>query len=123
MIEQLGQVMLYVKNQEQAKKFWTEKLGFVVVSDIDNGIRAITIAPSSEAQTSIVLHDKETIEKMQPELTLSTPSLMFYAKDLDALYEKLKSQRVTVGELVNMPFGKVFNFADDEDNYFAIMEN
>ncbi len=59
MIEQLGQVMLYVKNQEQAKKFWTEKLGFVIVSDIDNGIRAITIAPSSEAQTSIVLHDKD----------------------------------------------------------------
>lgn len=121
-IEQLGQVMLYVNDQEQSKAFWTEKMGFVVVADIDNGMRAITVAPSEEAQTSIVLHDKKVIEKMQPELNLQTPSLMFYATDLDALYEKFKTLNVTVGELVNMPFGKVFNFADEENNYFAIME-
>jgi lactoylglutathione lyase len=29
---------------------------------------------------------------------------------------------VKVGEMVTLPAGKVFNFADDEDNYFAIME-
>lgn len=122
MIEQLGQVMLYVNDQEQAKVFWTEKMGFVVISDIDNGMRAITIAPSEEAQTRIVLHNKEIIEQMSPELNLSTPSLMFYANDLDALYETYKSLGVTVGELMTMPFAKVFNFADDEGNYFAVTE-
>ena len=122
MIEQLGQVMLYVYDQEKAKAFWTEKLDFVVLSDIDNGMRAITIAPTNQAQTSIVLHNKKVIEEMSPELKLGTPSLMFYAEDLDSLYEKFKSQGVTVGELVEMPFGKVFNFADNEENYFAVME-
>ncbi|ATP41371.1 glyoxalase/bleomycin resistance/extradiol dioxygenase family protein [Solibacillus sp. R5-41] len=122
MIEQLGQVMLYVDNQEQAKTFWTEKMGFVVISDEDNGMRVITISPTEEAQTSIVLHDKQAIAKMQPELNLKTPSLLFYSSQLDALYEKLKDLNVTIGEMVTMPFGKVFNFADDEGNYFAIVE-
>lgn len=122
MIEQLGQVMLYVENQEQSKKFWTEKLGFTVVSDIDNGMRIITIAPKDEAQTSIVLHDKKKIEEMSPELNLSTPSLMFYAQNLEELYEDFKAKGITVGEFMKMPFGKVFNFADDEENYFAVME-
>ncbi len=122
MIEQLGQVMLYVENQEQSKKFWTEKLGFTVVSDINNGMRIITVAPKDEAQTSIVLHDKKKIEEMSPELNLSTPSLMFYAQNLEELYEDFKAKGITVGEFMKMPFGKVFNFADDEENYFAVME-
>ncbi|MEK5077591.1 VOC family protein [Solibacillus sp. FSL W7-1436] len=122
MIEQLGQVMLYVEDQEQSKKFWTEKLGFTVVSDITNGMRIITIAPKDETQTSIVLHDKKKIEEMSPELNLSTPSLMFYAKNLEELYEDFKAKGITVGEFMKMPFGKVFNFADDEENYFAVME-
>lgn len=122
MIEQLGQVMLYVENQEQAKNFWTEKLGFTVVSDMDNGMRIITIAPKNEAQTSIVLHDKKKIEEMSPELNLSTPSLMFYAQNLEELYEDFKTKGITVGEFIELPFGKVFNFADEEENYFAVME-
>lgn len=122
MIEQLGQVMLYVEDQEQSKKFWTEKLGFTVVSDINNGMRIITVAPKDEAQTSIVLHDKKKIEEMSPELNLSTPSLMFYAHNLEELYEDFKVKGITVGEFMKMPFGKVFNFADDEENYFAVME-
>lgn len=122
MIEQLGQVMLYVENQEQSKKFWTEKLGFTVVSDIDNGMRIITIVPKDETQTGIVLHDKKKIEEMSPELNLSTPSLMFYAQNLEELYEDFKAKGITVGEFMKMPFGKVFNFADDEENYFAVME-
>lgn len=122
MIEQLGQVMLYVEDQEKSKEFWTEKLGFTVVSDINNGMRIITIAPNDETQTSIVLHDKKKIEEMSPELNLSTPSLMFYAQNLDELYKDFKAKGITVGEFMKMPFGKVFNFADDEENYFAVME-
>ncbi|MEK4386795.1 VOC family protein [Solibacillus sp. FSL W7-1464] len=122
MIEQLGQVMLYVEDQEQSKNFWTENLGFTVVSDINNGMRIITIAPKDETQTTIVLHDKKKIEEMSPELNLSTPSLMFYAQNLEELYEDFKAKGITVGEFMKMPFGKVFNFADDEENYFAVME-
>ncbi|MEH7343164.1 VOC family protein [Bacillus sp. JJ1532] len=124
MVTQVGQIMLYVNNQEESVKFWTEKVGFIVVSDQDNGqgLRWIEIAPSQGAETSIVLHNKELIAKMQPELNLGTPSLMFFTENLDQLYKDLSDKHVTVGEIVNMPSGRVFNFADDEKNYFAIME-
>jgi len=36
MINQLRQVMLYVDNQEEAKRFWTEKVGFAVISETDS---------------------------------------------------------------------------------------
>ncbi|MEG0259772.1 MAG: VOC family protein [Lysinibacillus sp.] len=124
MIEKLGQVMLYVNDQDAAITFWTEKVGFVVVMEHkDEMIRFIEIAPTKDVETSFVLHNKETISKMQPELNLGTPSLMFYASELENLYEDFKEKGITVGELIEMPAGKVFNFADHENNYFAIMEH
>ena len=125
MINKVGQIMLYVNNQDEVLQFWTEKLGFSVISEEDNGqgFRWIEIAPKSDAETSIVLHNKEFIAKMQPELNLNTPSLLFYSENLDELYRDLLDKKVTVGEIVNMPSGRVFNFADNEGNYFAVKEN
>ncbi|WP_195575149.1 VOC family protein [Paenibacillus sp. 1001270B_150601_E10] len=124
MINQIGQVMLYVNDQDQALRFWTEKLGFVVVSEEDNGqgFKWIEIAPNEEAQTSFVLHNKQLIAQMEPELNLGTPSIMFLTHDLDKLYQDYQDKGITVGEMVSMPNGRVFNFADDENNYFAVME-
>jgi lactoylglutathione lyase len=124
MINIVGQIMLYVNNQDEAVKFWTEKVGFRVISEENNGqgMRWIEIAPTNVAETSIILHNKEFVSKMAPELNLGTPSLMFFTKNLDELYNNLSNNNVTVGEIVDMPSGKVFNFADSEQNYFAVME-
>ncbi|WP_409300633.1 VOC family protein [Peribacillus sp. SCS-155] len=123
MISKVGQIMLYVTNQDQAVKFWTEKVGFSVISEENNGqMRWIEIAPSNGAETSIILHDKDFVSKMEPELNLGTPSLLFFTNELDRLYTDLSKKNVTVGEIVNMPSGRVFNFADEEQNYFAVME-
>ncbi|RDI37247.1 VOC family protein [Falsibacillus pallidus] len=124
MIHKVGQIMVYVNNQDKAVEFWTEKLGFTKVSEEDNGqgLRRIEVAPSASAETSIILHNKEFIAKMSPELNLGTPSLMFFSNNLDQLHSDLSNKQVTVGEMVTMPSGKVFNFSDDEGNYFAVME-
>ncbi|WP_068791800.1 VOC family protein [Brevibacillus laterosporus] len=124
MINKVGQIMIYVNNQDEALQFWTEKVGFSVVSEEDNGqgLRWIEIAPTNEAGTSIILHNKELIAKMQPELNLNTPSLMFFSEDLDKLYKDFSDKKITVGEIVSMHSGRVFNFADNEKNYFAVME-
>ncbi|PET36016.1 glyoxalase [Bacillus sp. AFS001701] len=47
---------------------------------------------------------------------------MFFTYKLDEMYSDLMNKNVTVGEIVEMPNGRVFNFADDEQNYFAVME-
>lgn len=85
------------------------KVGFHVVAEEDNkqGMRWIEIAPKSGAETSIILHNKEVISKMSPELNLGTPSLMFFSENLDRLYTDLTNKNVTVGEMVTMPSGKV----------------
>ncbi|MDQ1003047.1 lactoylglutathione lyase [Neobacillus niacini] len=123
MINIVGQIMLYVNNQEESVKFWTEKAGFTVLSENDNGaMKWFVIAPSKDAQTSIVLHNKEVVAKFSPELNFGTPSLMFFTKDLDQLYKDFNDKNITVGEIVNIPGGRVFNFADNEENYFAVTE-
>lgn len=124
MINKVGQIMLYVNNQDAAVEFWTEKVGFNVISEEDNGqgMRWVEIAPTKEAETSIILHNKELVAKMQPELNLGTPSLLFFTENLDKLHNDLSNKNITVGEIVNIPSGRVFNFADSEENYFAVLE-
>lgn len=124
MIKQVGQIMLYVNNQDEAVNFWTEKAGFHVLAEEDNGqgMRWIEVSPSKEAETSIILHNKEWVAKLSPGLSLGTPSLMFFTEDLERLYSDFSNKGITVGEIVDMPSGRVFNFADGEENYFAVME-
>lgn len=124
MFSKVGQIMLYVNNQEDSVKFWTEELGFTIISeeDMGQGMKWYEIAPNKGAETSIILHNKEIVAKMSPGVNLDTPSLMFFTKDLDQLHTNLKNKNITVGDIVNMPSGRVFNFADNEENYFAVME-
>lgn len=105
MIHKVGQIMLYVNNQDEAVKFWTEKVGFHVVSEENNGqgMRWIEIAPKNGAETSLVLHNKEFVAKMSPELNLGAPSLLFFTENLDEMYRDLSSKQVKVGEIVQMP--------------------
>jgi lactoylglutathione lyase len=94
-----------------------------VVAEEDNGqgLRWIEIAPK-EAETTIILHNKEFVEKMPPGLNLDTPSLMFFSEDIQQLHSELSNKNIKVGEMVDTPSGKVFNFADHEENYLAVME-
>lgn len=85
-------------------------------------MRWIEIAPNQDAETSIILHSKEAVAKMSPELNIGTPSLMFFADEFEQLRSDLVTKNVTVGEIMDMPSGRVFNFADNENNYFAVME-
>jgi lactoylglutathione lyase len=123
MIQSLGQVMLYVNDQDKSREFWTEKLGFNVTAEEDNGegFRWIEVAPE-EPGASIVIHNKVFISKMDPELNLLTPSLMFFTENAEQLKKDLQNKNVKVGEIMELPSGKVFNFADYEENYFAVME-
>jgi len=47
---------------------------------------------------------------------------MFFSKDFDKLYSDLLNKNVILREAVNMPSGRIFNFADNENNYYAVME-
>ena len=56
-------------------------------------------------------------------MNFGTPSLMFFTDDLDRLHEELSEKGVKVGEIETFSSERTFNFADNEENYFAVMEN
>ncbi|WP_331435298.1 VOC family protein [Bacillus sp. SA1-12] len=95
--------MLNVNNQNEAVIFWTEKVGFTVITEEKgkecDGLKLLQLRMRKQV---IILHIKEAIAKMEPELNLGTPSLMFFTTDLDTLHNDLSNKQVTVGELVDM---------------------
>ncbi|HAK1089663.1 TPA: VOC family protein [Listeria monocytogenes] len=124
MVEKIGQVMLYVENQAAVRVFWVEKLDFVVVSEevVNGEIQWIEIAPTKGVETTFVLQNKKKVAEMNPEMNLGTPSILLFGNNVAELYEEYKDKGITVGDLVDLPMGRVFNFSDNEGNYFAICE-
>ncbi|EAD6009828.1 VOC family protein [Listeria monocytogenes] len=124
MVEKIGQVMLYVENQAAVRDFWVEKLDFVVVSEevVNGEIQWIEIAPIKGVETTFVLQNKKKVAEMNPEMNLGTPSILLFGNNVAELYEEYKDKGITVGDLVDLPMGRVFNFSDNEGNYFAICE-
>lgn len=124
MIKKLMNVMLYVEDIDQAVDFWTNRLGFTVKNELDlmENFKGYEIAPEAGSETTLVLFPLEFIEKYSPEVSRETPSLMFEVENIEETYEKFKDKGVHVGELVEIPDMKTFNFNDGQDNYFAVSE-
>lgn len=124
MIKKLMNVMLYVEDIDQAVDFWTNRLGFTVKNELDlmENFKGFEIAPEVASETTLVLFPLEFIEKYSPEVSRETPSLMFEVENIEETYEKFKDKGVHVGELVEIPDMKTFNFNDGQDNYFAVSE-
>ncbi len=124
----LAQIMLYAVDQEATARFWIDHLGFREVGRQDYGETfAIELADAASATgaltTKLVLQNKTAVAAAEPGMNLAAPSILLQGTNLPDLYARLKAAGVTVGDLVTFPGGKqVFNFADPEGNYFAIIE-
>jgi catechol 2,3-dioxygenase-like lactoylglutathione lyase family enzyme len=57
MIQSLSHVSVYVLDQDEALKFYRDKLGFEVRTDatMDNGFRWLTVGPKTQPEMEIVL--------------------------------------------------------------------
>lgn len=124
MLKKLKNVMLYVEDINSALEFWTKKLNFTLKEELDlmENFKGYEVAPDENSETSLVIFPIAFIEKYSPEVSLETPSLMFEVENIEAVYEDLKKKDVHVGELVEIPDMKTFNFNDGQENYFAVSE-
>lgn len=75
-----------------------------------------------DSEVSFVLHDKAIIAQMSPELDLAIPSILFETTDIDSTYQELTANEVMTNPIVDMGSMRVFNFSDNDNNYFAIRE-
>lgn len=121
-----NQVMLYVNDQKKIADFWVEHFGYKVEGREEYGATfAIILSDGRPNSTKLVLQNKAAVAAANPEMNLGTPSILLSTDDdIDAIYKRLKDKLSFVGDMVNFPNGKkVFNFADFEGNYFAIIED
>ncbi|MBL1225280.1 VOC family protein [Enterococcus sp. BWR-S5] len=114
-------IMLYVNDVNESSNFW-QGIGFIEKErDAVDGTIVVEIAPSETSSTRIVLYELAFIQQHSPEVAGNTPSLMFFSEDITGLYKGMKEKNVTLGDLVQLPGGElVFNFADNDGNYFAV---
>ncbi|WP_125574323.1 VOC family protein [Levilactobacillus huananensis] len=108
--------MLYVDDVEETAQWWQDNLGATVVEvnvlpDESHNI-VLTMAPGAE----LSFFSKAFIRQYSPEVLGSTPSLMFFVKDFEALHDRL----TTAGAIADNNGMLTFNFRDPEGNYFAV---
>lgn len=105
MIEDMTHVMIFVKDYNEALDFYTNKLGFVKVTDVipTPGWRFLSVAPKGQG-TEIILHmpnaaiEGEAETKMETELIGKTPALMFKVDDYKKTCDELRSKGVMIIE-------------------------
>jgi len=125
MINKIGKITLYVNSQEEAKSFWTEKMGFVVKFEQQMGpnMKWLEVAPSRDEFTTLVLYDKKLMQSQNPDTNVGHPSLFLSTTDIDKTYQEMKGKGVNVGELNKMPYGSMFSFKDQDGNSYMIRED
>lgn len=114
----IGIISLPVKDQQRAKEFFCDKLGFEVVRDNDfmgDNQRWIELRPQG-AETSIVL----TTWLDMP--AGSHKGTVILVDDIENTLASFKSKGVTVPAIENAPWGKYIQLDDSEGNGWVIQE-
>lgn len=125
MINKIGKITLYVNNQDDAKKFWTEKLNFVVKLELPMGpnMKWLEVGPSESEFTTFILYDKNAMRSQNPSTNVEHPSILLSTTDIESSYNQMKENGVEVGELMIMPYGKMFSFKDQDGNDYMLRED
>lgn len=114
----IGLISLPVENQQRAKDFFCDKLGFEVVRDNDfmgENQRWVELRPKG-AETSIVL----TTWLGMPAGSLK--GIVILVDNIHATLDALHSKAVQVPELESAPWGKYVQIDDSEGNGWVIQE-
>lgn len=125
MINKIGKITIYVNNQEEAKKFWIEKMNFVVKLEQPMGpnMKWLEVAPSKDEFTSFVIYEKQIMLSQNPKANVSHPNIILSTNNIEETYEELKSKDVKVGKIISMPYGKMFKFEDIDGNDYLVRED
>jgi catechol 2,3-dioxygenase-like lactoylglutathione lyase family enzyme len=133
MIQRLSHVTLYVLDQDSARDFYVNKLGFEVRMDgkMDNGFRWLTVSPKGQPDLQIILM-KVDGPNIPPDVAKALSGLLAQGKinggvlqtsDCRKTYEELKAKGV---EFLSPPkeqfYGVEAIIKDDSGNWFSLTE-
>ncbi len=143
MIQKMSHAGIHVLDQDQAKDFYVDKVGFEVKADYTapNGFRWLTVAPKGQSEVEIALlkvgsstppamkggsaaetkKDVDTLEALLKKGWLTTGA--FQTADCRKTYEEMKARGV---EFVSEPkdefFGVLAIFKDPFGNWFSMTQ-
>jgi catechol 2,3-dioxygenase-like lactoylglutathione lyase family enzyme len=138
-IRKLSHACVYVLDQDRAKEFYTEKLGFEVRSDVrmgsefegaGEGFRWLTVCPPDQPDVEIILadpgmgHDAESAQQIRALVAKGAmgPGAMT-TDDIRKTFEELSGRGVVfTQEPVTRPYGVEALFRDDSGNWFSLTQ-
>jgi catechol 2,3-dioxygenase-like lactoylglutathione lyase family enzyme len=133
MITKMTHVSIYVIDQDRAYDFYTNKLGFKVITDVPmpNNDRWITVSPPEQPSFEIILSpltrtvsSSETIKALKELVEKGTFGVgLFTCGDVFATYEELKAKGVEFTKVPKKEFyGIEATFKDDSGNWFSLAQ-
>jgi catechol 2,3-dioxygenase-like lactoylglutathione lyase family enzyme len=139
MIRRMSHACYYVLDQERAKRFYTEQLGFELRSDVSmggefegagQGFRWLTVGPPDQPEMEIILadpgmgNDQETADQIRALVAKGAMGTgVLEADDVRKTYEELTSRGVVfTQEPAERPYGVEALLRDDSGNWFSLVE-
>ena len=125
MISGVGKVVIDVEDQDRAKVFWTEKLGFEVAQDTAYGDERWLEVRSPDGAVVLVLSRTSTGpgDRSAVDDRLPTSNVMFRCEDVTATYRDLSGRGVDFPQPpIELNFGWWCLFSDAEGNRFALQQ-
>ena len=131
-MSQVAVVGLYVRDQDEALKFYTEKLGFVVHTDARNGdYRWLTVQHPDQPSFQLGLFrpqapmlDAATVQAVNEIVAKGAmPPLVFSVKDCRAAYEQMHARGVEFTQEPVERYGNVdAGFRDPSGNGWKMVQ-
>lgn len=133
MIQRISHTSVFVLDQDRAKAFYTEKLGFEVRHDERMGeFRWLTVGPKAQPDIEIVLMplapgpmmDESTVATMRELVEKGAFGAgVLETDDCQATYEALKAKGVTFAfPPTERPYGIETVLKDDSGNWFSLCQ-
>ncbi|MFQ9311431.1 MAG: VOC family protein [Paraclostridium sordellii] len=125
MINKIGKITIYVENQEEAKRFWIEKMNFIVKLEQPMGpkMKWLEVGPSEDEFTTFIIYEKNIMKAQNPDANVGHPNVILSTDDIESTYNEMKSKDIQVEDLMIMPYGKMFKFKDQDNNEYLVRED
>jgi catechol 2,3-dioxygenase-like lactoylglutathione lyase family enzyme len=140
MITKLSHVTIYVLDQDSAKDFYVNKLGFEVRSDISmgeefegagQGFRWLTVGPPNQADIEYILadcsmgHSPENADELRALVAKGAVGPgVFATDDCHKTHAELVERGVVfLSEPAERPYGVEAVFRDDSGNWFSLTQS
>jgi catechol 2,3-dioxygenase-like lactoylglutathione lyase family enzyme len=139
MIKRMSHTCFYVLDQERAKQFYADGLGFVVKTDVrmgegfsgaGHGFRWLTVSPPEQPDVEIILadpamgNDTETAEQIRVLVAKGAMGTgVLETDDVQKSFEELSARGVVfIQEPAQRPYGIEALLRDDSGNWFSLVQ-